>query len=216
MLSLLPMVSNTRILLHYLTSYKLKLMVEDITHQTGTFGPAEDQLFKLASALARKEGIPRIYISANSGARFAFAEEIKDKFQICWNNPVDPSKGVRHLYLSDADYTAVSQKGSVKAVKDPHDSNRCAHIVFNCNLEILTKRRWIITDIIGIQHGIGVENLSGSGLIAGETSLAYEEIFTITLVTGRSVGIGAYLVRLGQRTVQADGSYSTFLHLKNV
>lgn len=66
--------------------------------------------------------------------------------------------------------------------------------------------RWIITDIIGAQHGIGVENLSGSGLIAGETSLAYEEVFTITLVTGRSVGIGAYLVRLGQRTVQTDGN----------
>lgn len=34
---------------------------------------------------------------------------------------------------------------------------------------------------------------------------AYEEIFTITLVTGRTVGIGAYLVRLGQRTVQNEG-----------
>jgi len=42
-------------------------------------------------------------------------------------------------------------------------------------------------------------------MIAGETSRAYEEIFTITLVTGRTVGIGAYLVRLGQRTVQNEG-----------
>lgn len=41
-----------------------------------------------------------------------------------------------------------------------------------------------------------------NSLLAGETSLAYEEIFTITLVTGRTVGIGAYLVRLGQRVVQ--------------
>lgn len=39
-------------------------------------------------------------------------------------------------------------------------------------------------------------------IFIGETSLAYEEIFTITLVTGRTVGIGAYLVRLGQRVVQ--------------
>ena len=96
----------------------------DITHQIGSFGPAEDQLFKLASELARKEGIPRIYISANSGARIGFAEELKDKFQICWNNPSDPSKGVRHLYLSDADYHELSKKGSVKAFKDPHDSSR--------------------------------------------------------------------------------------------
>merc|ERR1712032_968867 len=42
----------------------------------------------------------------------------------------------------------------------------------------------------------------GSGKIAGETSAAYEEIFTLSYVTGRSVGIGAYLVRLGQRVIQ--------------
>ncbi len=49
---------------------------------------------------------------------------------------------------------------------------------------------------------LGVENLMGSGLIAGETSRAYDEIFTLTLVVARTVGIGAYLVRLGQRTIQ--------------
>lgn len=51
-------------------------------------------------------------------------------------------------------------------------------------------------------HGIGVENLRGSGMIAGETARAYDEAFTLSYVTGRSVGIGAYLVRLGQRTIQ--------------
>ena len=57
-----------------------------------------------------------------------------------------------------------------------------------------------------IQGGIGVENLQGSGLIAGETSRAYNEIFTLSYVTGRSVGIGAYLNRLGQRVIQSvDG-----------
>ncbi|TFJ85787.1 hypothetical protein NSK_003291 [Nannochloropsis salina CCMP1776] len=39
-------------------------------------------------------------------------------------------------------------------------------------------------------------------MIAGETSRAYDETFTLSYVTGRSVGIGAYLVRLGQRTIQ--------------
>ncbi|CAN0396114.1 unnamed protein product, partial [Discosporangium mesarthrocarpum] len=57
-------------------------------------------------------------------------------------------------------------------------------------------------DIIGEEPDLGVENLQGSGRIAGETSLAYRETFTLTLVVGRTVGIGAYLVRLGQRTVQ--------------
>ena len=31
---------------------------------------------------------------------------------------------------------------------------------------------------------------------------AYQDIFTLTLVLGRTAGIGAYLVRLGQRTIQ--------------
>ena len=39
-------------------------------------------------------------------------------------------------------------------------------------------------------------------MIAGETSRAYDEVFTLSYVTGRSVGIGAYLNRLGQRTIQ--------------
>lgn len=43
-------------------------------------------------------------------------------------------------------------------------------------------------------------------MIAGETSRAYEETVTISLVSGRTVGIGAYLVRLGQRVIQVDAS----------
>lgn len=43
-------------------------------------------------------------------------------------------------------------------------------------------------------------------MIAGETSRAYDEVFTISLVTCRSVGIGSYLVRLGQRVIQVDNS----------
>ena len=73
--------------------------------------------------------------------------------------------------------------------------------------EIEDKGEWRhkITDIIGKQGGLGIECLRGSGLIAGVTSRAYDVIFTITLVTARSVGIGAYLVHLGQRTAQVEG-----------
>lgn len=52
-----------------------------------------------------------------------------------------------------------------------------------------------------------MECLSGSGMIAGETSRAYDDIPTISLVSCRAVGIGAYLVRLGQRVVQVDNSH---------
>ena len=56
--------------------------------------------------------------------------------------------------------------------------------------------RYRITDIIGSEDGLGVENLQGSGMIAGESSLAYDEIVTANLVTCRAIGIGAYLVSI--------------------
>ena len=37
--------------------------------------------------------------------------------------------------------------------------------------------------IIGKKDGLGVENLRGSGMIAGETSLAYDNIVTLNLVS---------------------------------
>ncbi|CAI2198672.1 2003_t:CDS:2, partial [Funneliformis geosporum] len=46
-----------------------------------------------------------------------------------------------------------------------------------------------------------------SGLFAGITSRAYEDIFTIMLVTCRSVYIGAYLVRLGQCIIKNEGQH---------
>ena len=59
----------------------------------------------------------------------------------------------------------------------------------------------------GQEDGIGVECLSGSGMIAGETSLAYDDVITMSLVACRAVGIGAYIVRLGQRVVQVENSH---------
>lgn len=61
--------------------------------------------------------------------------------------------------------------------------------------------------LIGKDEGIGVENLQHSGMIAGETSQAYREIVTFSMVTCRAIGIGAYLVRLGQRVVQVESSH---------
>ena len=160
------------------------LIANDITIQIGSFGPKEDILFKKASELARAEGIPRIYIACNSGARIGLAQEVKSKYKIKWVNEEDPTKGFKYLYLTPAEYEILSQTHSIRAE--------------------LVGEDYVITDIIGKDDGLGVENLRGSGMIAGETSLAYEETFTLTQVTGRTVGIGAYLVRLGQRTIQTE------------
>ncbi|TRY89187.1 hypothetical protein DNTS_003788, partial [Danionella cerebrum] len=163
----------------------------DITHKIGSFGPQEDILFQQASEMARESGIPRIYIAANSGARIGLAEEIRHMFHVAWQDPTDQYKGFKYLYLTPQDYKKVSALNSV----------HCEHV------EDEGESRYKITDIIGKEEGLGVENLRGSGMIAGESSLAYEEIITMNLVTCRAIGIGAYLVRLGQRTIQVENSH---------
>merc|ERR1719188_2731921 len=99
-------------------------------------------------------------------------------------------KGFEYLYIPDEAYS-----------KLPPDSVRSHPITVN------GERRHVVDAIVGTgmastKGGIGVECLQGSGLIAGETSRAYDETFTLSYVTGRSVGIGAYLNRLGQRNIQ--------------
>nr|XP_033810269.1 acetyl-CoA carboxylase 2 isoform X2 [Geotrypetes seraphini] len=167
------------------------VIANDITYKIGSFGPQEDQLFLRASELARAEGIPRIYIAANSGARIGLAEELRHMFQVAWVDPADPYKGFKYLYLTPQDYTRISSVNSV----------HCKHV------EEGGESRYVLTDIIGKEEGLGVENLRGSGTIAGESSLAYNEIVTISMVTCRAIGIGAYLVRLGQRVIQVENSH---------
>lgn len=72
------------------------VICNDITFRIGSFGPQEDLLFLRASELARTEGIPRIYISANSGARIGLAEEVRHMFQVAWVDPADPYKVGTH------------------------------------------------------------------------------------------------------------------------
>lgn len=163
----------------------------DITFKIGSFGPPEDNFFFAVSEMARALGIPRIYLSANSGARLGIAEELTDLFRAAWNDSEKPDKGFKYLYLTPEDHGRLRSKGEGSVVTQEVEEDG--------------EVRYKITDIIGLQDGLGVESLKGSGLIAGGTSRAYDDIFTMTLVTCRSVGIGAYLVRLGQRAVQVEG-----------
>eukprot|EP00612_Vaucheria_litorea_P002853 CAMPEP_0171460884 /NCGR_PEP_ID=MMETSP0945-20130129/5573_1 /TAXON_ID=109269 /ORGANISM="Vaucheria litorea, Strain CCMP2940" /LENGTH=2045 /DNA_ID=CAMNT_0011987159 /DNA_START=270 /DNA_END=6407 /DNA_ORIENTATION=+ len=160
-------------------------IANDVTFQSGSFGIEEDEFFKQASEYARKLGIPRIYLASNSGARIGLVDELKSKIKVAWNDVNDPTLGFKYLYLPSQEYYMLPD-GMVNAVREDY------------NGEVA----WRLDDIIGTVDGIGVENLRGSGTIAGETSRAYSDIFTLSYVTGRSVGIGAYLVRLGQRTIQ--------------
>ncbi|WLF76810.1 acetyl-coenzyme-A carboxylase [Lodderomyces elongisporus] len=168
------------------------IVANDITFKIGSFGPEEDNYFNRCTELARKMGIPRIYLSANSGARIGVAEELIPLFQVAWNTEGAPEKGFKYLYLTPEAKKAIDEDGR-------GDTLITERVVEN------GQERHVIKTIIGAEDGLGVECLKGSGLIAGATSRAYKDIFTITLVTCRSVGIGAYLVRLGQRAIQIEG-----------
>jgi len=170
---------------------KMILIGNDVTIKAGSFGTVEDEVFQKASQLAREAGLPRIYIACNSGARLGSVEELKSIVKVAWVDEKDVNKGFEYIYLDDADLQKLPAE-SVRShpVKMPNGQTR--HVldaILGLNLQ-------------STKGGIGVENLQGSGLIAGETSRAYEETFTLSYVTGRSVGIGAYLNRLGQRNIQ--------------
>ncbi|KAH9861471.1 acetyl-coenzyme-A carboxylase [Plenodomus biglobosus] len=167
------------------------IIANDITYKIGSFGPQEDKFFHKCSELARKHGIPRIYLSANSGARIGLAEELIPHFSVAWKDVDKPEAGFDYLYLTPEKYN--------------HFVDGKRNDVICEKIDVDGETRYQITTVIGQEDGLGVESLRGSGLIAGETSRAYEDIFTITLVTCRSVGIGAYLVRLGQRAIQIEG-----------
>lgn len=171
----------------YPSGRRFIVVANDITYKIGSFGPKEDNFFHKCTELARKLGIPRIYLSANSGARLGLAEELMPHFKVAWNEATKQQGGFRYLYLDDAAKEQFKDAVITEEVSEDGE-----------------KRHKIVT-IVGQEDGLGVECLRGSGLIAGATSRAYNDIFTVTLVTCRSVGIGAYLVRLGQRAVQIEG-----------
>jgi acetyl-CoA carboxylase/biotin carboxylase 1 len=146
------------------------LIANDITHKAGSFGTREDVVFKMASVFARERRVPRLYIAANSGARIGLAEGVKKVFKVAFKDVSNPESGIDFLYVNKADYEhlGVNQK---YVIGEPTTVN--GEDVFK------------LTDIIGAEPDLGVENLKGSGLIAGETSSAYEDIFTLTVVLGR-------------------------------
>eukprot|EP00200_Dunaliella_tertiolecta_P012627 CAMPEP_0202373002 /NCGR_PEP_ID=MMETSP1127-20130417/4091_1 /ASSEMBLY_ACC=CAM_ASM_000462 /TAXON_ID=3047 /ORGANISM="Dunaliella tertiolecta, Strain CCMP1320" /LENGTH=2753 /DNA_ID=CAMNT_0048969731 /DNA_START=204 /DNA_END=8465 /DNA_ORIENTATION=+ len=170
-------------------------IANDITYASGAFSPREDAVFRAACELALAEKLPLLYLAANSGARVGLATEVKERLQVAWNDPEDPSQGFQYLYLTEADYAALErmakQTGTelVRAVKQPGSS-------------VEGGARWILQDVVGSEDGLGVECLSGSGAIASAFNRVFREGFSVTLVSGRTVGIGAYLARLGRRCVQ--------------
>lgn len=157
----------------------------DVTFKAGSFGPREDAFFLAVTDLACAKKLPLIYLAANSGARIGVADEVKACFKVGWSDESSPERGFQYVYLTPEDYARIG-------------SSVIAHEIKLASGET----RWVVDTIVGKDDGLGVENLTGSGAIAGAYSRAYKETFTLTYVTGRTVGIGAYLARLGMRCIQ--------------
>ncbi|KAJ4966755.1 hypothetical protein NE237_018604 [Protea cynaroides] len=161
------------------------VVANDVTFRAGSFGPREDAFFLAVTNLACEKKLPLIYLACNSGARIGVAEEVKACFRVGWSDESSPERGFQYVYLTPEDYARI--KSSVIAHELKMETG---------------ETRWVIDTIVGKEDGLGVENLTGSGAIAGAYARAYKETFTLTFVTGRTVGIGAYLARLGMRCIQ--------------
>ena len=179
----------------YPNGRRVVVVSNDVSHSAGAFGPQEDAVFKAAVDYSLERKLPLVYLAANSGARFGVASEVRDRFKIQWRDENDRARGVDYLYLEDADYQIVRDSVAVEGpLRGPKTSSG--------NGGAQQPPRWKITGIIGQEDGLGVECLSGSGAIAAAFAKAYREGFTLTFVSARTVGIGAYLARLGHRVVQ--------------
>eukprot|EP01063_Lacrimia_lanifica_P030325 TRINITY_DN480_c0_g1_i10.p1 TRINITY_DN480_c0_g1~~TRINITY_DN480_c0_g1_i10.p1 ORF type:complete len:2208 (+),score=1258.07 TRINITY_DN480_c0_g1_i10:92-6715(+) len=167
------------------------VVANDITVMSGSFSTAEDELYAAIARASRIEGYPLVYLSANSGARIGLDPELKQLFKV--QPSTDPNKLFEYLYLDEATKAKLAEKKAEVC----HTER-----VETADGEVHHK----LTAVVGAQWGLGVENLSGSGMIAGEMAHCYDQTPTISVATGRTVGIGAYLVRLGRRVVQVKGS----------
>lgn len=127
-------------------------------------------MFKLASEYAREHRLPRLYVAANSGARIGLAEGVKKLFKVAFKDKSKPENGFDFLYVTAEDYESKFRQNNQIIVEEALLDGETVYK---------------ITDIIGEEPDLGVENLKGSGLIAGETSTAYNDIFTMTIVLGR-------------------------------
>lgn len=168
------------------------VVASDITHQSGSFSPAEDDVYVAAYDAALAEGLPVVYISSNSGARIGLDEQCKRLFKVKWNDETDETKGFEYLYLESSDYERLRSEASSSggAYRPPVAE------------KVMLPDGGVHYRLYDVPGGIGVECLCGSGRIASSTSKANKEVVTIAYVTGRAVGIGAYISRLASRIIQ--------------
>lgn len=153
----------------------------DITVKNGAFSIEEDEYFSKCAKIALLHRIPFVYLSSNSGAKIEVLDIIKPFIRF--------SSDLNMIYMEEKEYAEFQHKELIEVAE----------------MHIGRKQVYQITEIIG-KYGMGVENLSFSAQIAKDMAKMYNEIPTITYVSGRAVGIGAYLASIGGRIIQKANS----------
>ncbi|KAG6373128.1 acetyl-CoA carboxylase [Boletus reticuloceps] len=93
-------------------SRKVVVIVNDIAYKFHSFGPIEDQFSYPVTKCLCARGLPRIYLSTNSGTRIGLAEDVMNLFSCAWNDKGHPEKGFAYLYLTQENYLKVQEKAA--------------------------------------------------------------------------------------------------------
>ncbi|KAG0417027.1 Acetyl-CoA carboxylase, partial [Dictyocoela roeselum] len=150
-------------------NYCIIFLIDDKTIFNGSYSYEELIFFYLISRECRKNDFLRIHIANNSGARVGIYDEIIEKKIF---------KGVEK-----------GDKGDVKNDDFINDKSVNDNPLMERSGAIFQENK--IISIFG-NTSSGPENLVFSALAANETVKAFNSIFTLTYVSGMSVGIGAY------------------------
>ena len=127
-----------------------------------------------------------VFTFANSGAKFGLASGVIDLVKVAWIDESDHSKGSEYLYMEESDRTKIDTNVVI------------TELITRANGQIVHK----ITAVIDQKRRFGCWKLARIRADCRCNCSSLRRNFTLTYVTGRAVGIGAYLVRLGQRTIQ--------------
>lgn len=178
---------------------KVVMIFNDISHKHGSFSILEDIFFYLLTKYCRVNKYPRVFVASNSGARVGICDEIVNNVEA-----VAKDGKIEYLVIKEnVNFSKNTEHICTEKVQNVL-GNPAEHELENMLVETVGKRKKILS-IFGNTDS-GPENLSFSALIAAETSRAYKETLTVSYVTGMCVGIGAYLVRLGERIIQKQGA----------
>ena len=111
-------------------------IANDITFNSGAFGPREDAMFRAVTEYALQQKLPLVYLAANSGARVGLANEVKQCLQVILHQPLylavsvpdglAPAERQRYMVLKSTRFLAKPNSACTKAHPKPDLPTACS------------------------------------------------------------------------------------------